>query len=140
MTEVEKIIITSSLTIMGGVVVFVCGQIAVKFFIEPVHELRKLIGEIAYSLNFYANQIYGNHVKTDEAREVYRKQACQLRGYVHLIVCHEFISNGLYALPPKRDLEQASSFLIGLSNECGKTGTGIDRISEIRKLLQIKSI
>jgi hypothetical protein len=140
MTEVEKILLTSSLTILVGVTVFVCGQIVVKFFIEPVHELRKLIGEIAFSLNFYANQIYGNYSKTEEAKEVYRKQACQLRGIVHLIIGYEFISGGLYALPPKKDLERASSLLIGLSNECGQKPAGNDRSSEIRKLLQVESI
>ena len=140
MSEVEKIILTSSLTILGGVIVFVCGHIAVKFFIEPVQELRKLIGEIAFSLSFYANQIHGNSTKTEEAREIFRNQACQLRKFLRLIVFYEFISCGLNALPSRKDLEQASAFLIGLSNDCGKGPQGYDRSTEIRQLLQIESI
>ena len=129
---------TSCLTILGGVIVFAGGQIVVKFVIEPVQELRKLIGEIAFSLSFYANQIHGNSTKTEEAREIFRNQACQLRKFLRLIVFYEFISCGLKALPPKEDLEQASSCLIGLSNDCGQGPTGHNHFSEIRKLLQIK--
>ncbi len=51
--------LTASITILGGFIVFVLGQIVVKFFIEPIHEQSKTIGEIAYSLIFYAN-LYSN--------------------------------------------------------------------------------
>ena len=55
MTEITKIILTSSLTVMGGVIVLVVGQIVVKFLLEPFQNHRKLIGEIANSLILYAN-------------------------------------------------------------------------------------
>jgi hypothetical protein len=55
MSEAYKIILTSSLTVAGGIVILVFGQIIVKFLIEPLHEQAKLIGEIANSLIFYAN-------------------------------------------------------------------------------------
>ena len=55
MTELYKIILTSSLTVAGGIIVFVLGQIVVKFVIEPLQEQAKLIGEIANSLVFFAN-------------------------------------------------------------------------------------
>jgi hypothetical protein len=55
MSELFKIILTSSLTIFGGILVFVIGQVVVKFIIEPLHEQAKLIGEIANSLIFFAN-------------------------------------------------------------------------------------
>lgn len=51
MSEALKI----ALTALGGVVVFVIGQMVVKFFIEPIHEQKKLIGEIAGSIIFYSN-------------------------------------------------------------------------------------
>lgn len=55
MSELFKIILTSSLTILGGILVFVIGQVVVKFILEPLHEQAKLIGEIANSLIFFAN-------------------------------------------------------------------------------------
>jgi hypothetical protein len=44
-----------ALTAVGGVGVFVIGQIIQKWFIEPIQEQRKLIGEIVYALVYYAN-------------------------------------------------------------------------------------
>ncbi len=54
MDELLKIIITSSLTIVGGVIVFVLGQIAVKFYIEPLADFKKFLGEIEADLFYYA--------------------------------------------------------------------------------------
>jgi len=55
MTEGVKIAITAGLTAIGGVVVFVIGQIVQKWFIDPIQEKRKLVGEIVHSIHFYAN-------------------------------------------------------------------------------------
>ena len=54
MSELFKILLTSFLTVFSGTVVFVAGQNVSRFFIEPIHEQRRLIGEIAYVLIFYA--------------------------------------------------------------------------------------
>jgi len=51
MSEALKI----TLTALVGVVVFVIGQVVVKFLIEPLQEQKKLLGEIAGSLVFYSN-------------------------------------------------------------------------------------
>ena len=45
----------AALTVLGGVFVFVAGQVIVKFFIEPFHERSELLGEIAGSLIYYSN-------------------------------------------------------------------------------------
>jgi hypothetical protein len=45
----------AALTVLGGVFVFVVGQVIVKFFIEPFQERAKLLGEIAGSLIYYTN-------------------------------------------------------------------------------------
>lgn len=44
-----------ALTVLSGIIVFVIGQIVVKFVIEPIHEQKKLIGEITGSILFYYN-------------------------------------------------------------------------------------
>lgn len=55
MKGVLRIILPLVLTVIGGVAVFVIGQILVRFFIEPVHELRKAIGEVGDALIYYAH-------------------------------------------------------------------------------------
>jgi len=44
-----------ALTAVGGIAVFVVGQIVQKWFIDPIQEQKKLVGEIIYSLIFYTN-------------------------------------------------------------------------------------
>lgn len=52
MSDLERILLTSALTILGVVVVLVMGQLLSKFLIEPIHELRKVVGEVRFSLAF----------------------------------------------------------------------------------------
>lgn len=59
MGELYDIFLTSAVTIIGGISIFVIGQIILKFFIEPVNDLRGVIGETVYALIFYSN-IYTN--------------------------------------------------------------------------------
>jgi len=51
MSEALKIVLTALL----GVVVFVLGQIVVRFLIEPLLSQKKLIGEITGTIIFYSN-------------------------------------------------------------------------------------
>ena len=59
MSELWKIILTSSITIISGILIFVIGDFLKSLFVEPIHILRGLIGEIADSLVYHAN-IYSN--------------------------------------------------------------------------------
>jgi len=55
MTEGEKIAITAGLTAVGGIIVFVAGQIIQKWFIDPIQEQRRLVGDIIYSIIEHSN-------------------------------------------------------------------------------------
>jgi hypothetical protein len=48
-------VLTAALTVVLGFVVFVLGQIAQRFFIEPIQEQRRVIGEIAHATVYYGN-------------------------------------------------------------------------------------
>jgi hypothetical protein len=108
-------------TVLSGVSVFVIGQLLVKFAIEPIHEYRKLCGEIADALIFYAN-VSAHYTDTgmpkellDEAQRTYRRLAGQLYARAHVIRLYPVWS--LVRLVPRRkDLAKASNNLIGLSN------------------------
>ena len=84
MTKIAEIILTSALTIVGGVLVLVAGQIAIKFFVEPVQEFRKFLGEIQDALIFYANlppyEESNDQTKKTilEAKDLFRQQASSL--------------------------------------------------------------
>jgi len=42
-SEAERIVLTAATTILGGLIVFVGGQLASRFFIEPWYEQRKVM-------------------------------------------------------------------------------------------------
>ena len=42
-------------TIFTGVSIYLLGQIIVKLVIDPVHEMKKTIGQISHSMIMYAN-------------------------------------------------------------------------------------
>ncbi|OHB91290.1 MAG: hypothetical protein A3D89_05805 [Planctomycetes bacterium RIFCSPHIGHO2_02_FULL_52_58] len=124
MSELFKIVLTSSITVLSGILVFVGGQLIAKFFIEPIHEQRRLIGEIAHSLIFYAN-LYSNPVlskpeRQNEAQKVLRRQACQLRERTHVIPWYK-LWQSLRVVIKYNDIEEASSHIIGLSNSVQTT-------------------
>lgn len=71
---------TAVLTIIGGAMTLVLGQILVNGFLEPALELKKEIGKIAYSLAFYANRRYSVAADVqEETRTAFRIHACRLR-------------------------------------------------------------
>ena len=140
MSEISKIVLTAILTIAGGVIVYALGHLSVALIVMPIHRLRGLIGEIAYSLVFYAS-VYGNpgSVKQeimDEAGEMLRRQASELRASEHTIPCYP-IWAGIKLVPGKKNIQEASAELIGLSNSV-HGGPGVSPTGNIEKAIRIQ--
>lgn len=55
MSELYKILLTTFLTVISGVLVLAVGQLITKLIIEPLHDQKKLIGDIANTLILYGN-------------------------------------------------------------------------------------
>jgi hypothetical protein len=144
MSEIFKIILTSSLTVIGGIIVLVIGQIITKFFIEPIHEQAKVIGEIAYLLTMYSN-VYGNPgilkpEKMDEASTSLRRCAGQLLARTYALKPYWFWEK-LGVVPKIEAVELVSKRLIGLSNFLynpqGDVKVINDWETEIKRVLRI---
>ena len=136
-------------TVLSGVSVFVIGQLIVKLAIEPIHEYRKLCGEIADALIFYAN-VSVRYTNTgmpkelqEEAQRTYRRLAGQLYARAHVIRLYPVWS--LVGLAPRRkDLAKASSNLIGLSNNVFDLSVDASRAKseyrdDIKKFLDLET-
>lgn len=122
-------------TVLSGTLVLVIGQLIKSFFIEPIIELHKLIGEIDYSLHFYAD-LYANpgvakSELMDEAKNTIRQQASQLRAKAYAI--------RLFWL--RKNVIEASDVLTRLSNSIheGNAQLNIEDRNKIRKLLHIQN-
>lgn len=124
MEEFSKIVLTSSLTILGGVFVYVSGQIITRFFIDPYHEYTKILCEIADALIYYAD-LYMNPgggsvdetrgPRIDEARKILRQKASSLCVRTHAIPAYGVFAN-CKLVPQRVDIQQAFAALISLSN------------------------
>lgn len=147
MDDLTKILLTSMFTAIGGVLVFVAGQVLLKFVIEPIQELKKLIVEINFGLVFHAQAIHtpvGDRTTEDEASKAFRKLACDLSSKVAAIPWYGFWSKRSHGhLPNSKDINTASSQLIGLSNSVyGENRSEINekRVGKIRSLLNLKGL
>ena len=111
---------TSVITIIGGVTIFVFGQVFLKFFIEPIHQLLGHIGEITHLLVYYSDVFLsrGDFNTPDQARNAsqdFRKAGSELLAKSHVIHCYGLWSI-LKVLPKKDNIFYAHIELIGLSN------------------------
>jgi hypothetical protein len=80
---VSAIHLTTSLTLIGGILLLIAGEIITKLVIAPLLKLRGSVGEIAYYLVLYANYLQNCSAPRDDtfrqAKAKCRELACQLR-------------------------------------------------------------
>jgi hypothetical protein len=153
-TELSEVIIS-------GVVVFILGQYIDKIFISPIQDYKKVLGEVAFALDFYANRLILSEEKLiselpeivekfnkrkaedAEARETFRRLACQVRQSIYVLPWMPFLAF-IRVAPSKENAKNASIELMGLSNEKKEQSdlrTYVqERRDKIKKLLNIEKI
>ena len=129
MTDLVKIVVTASSTIIGGVVVYVIGQLLSKFLIEPTHELKKAIGEVRFNLAFHAPTIHTpiarNSERSDAAYEALMKSSCDLLARVNAIPFYAYLSKRSRGfLPSHQSITEAAVQLRALSTYVHETDEG----------------
>ena len=109
-------VLTAAITVVLGLVVLVLGQIAQRFFIEPIQEQKRVIGEIAYAVFYYAN--VGSMSPPDvreEAQRTLRKLSGQLQATLWAVPYYGlFESRGW--VEKRENVIAASAGLVGWSN------------------------
>jgi len=143
--ELDRILLTSALTVLGGVSVYVLGQLVLHFFISPVADLRKGVGEVADVVIFYAH-IYVNpgvasKEISDEAAQSLRRAAAMLRVRAHAVPWYRLAA--ILRLVPRREaIHIASRALIGLSNSVhtGQPSNILKLQDQVRKALSLPEI
>lgn len=139
MTELEKIFLTSALTIVGGLLVYVTGQLLSKFLIEPIYELKKTIGEVRFNLAFHAPIIHTPASRkpenSEKAYEALMKSSCDLLARANAIPFYPRLSMfSLGFLPTKAAIIDSSKHLRGLTTYVHETGSkAIEAIDTINK-------
>ncbi len=145
MTEITKIIITSSLTVFTGIIIFIGGQILLKFIVEPLQNLRKELSKIQHALIFFAQSIHtprGHRAKEDAASDSLRNLSCDLRIAIEGVPFYAFWRKFWRTMPDRKSGLQAASHLIGLSNSVHieDRTNNYNIVKKIRSLLNLEEI
>ena len=122
-------------TALIAVVVFVAGQILQRFVLEPIQEQRRLIGEIAHALLFYANRDpVGVELGSYAAEDLYvasrhlRDLAGRLRSSIFYIPLYDTVARLVDSVPVKEDVLEAATQLVGWSNSVLSKRSGPDNL------------
>src|SRR3989339_892262 len=129
----ETEFITAGLTIIGGVTIYVIGELINQFMIKPVVELKEEIGRVASCLVYYA-YIYANPKTTNRESEL--EASHELRAKMNNVSERRLKRYHL----SKGNIKKASEGLIFLSNALlsGKPLENYEKRKEIENLLNIE--
>jgi hypothetical protein len=117
---VNEVFITAFL----AVVTFIGGQALLRFVVEPIQEQRRLIGEVAHALRFYANAYSTldfdsvseqERERLGEAQKALRELEGRLLASLWTIPYYDALAL-LRMVPKKYDVLDASKNLVGWSN------------------------
>jgi len=115
----SDIILTAAVTVVSGVAVLTLGQVVTKFFIEPIHEQRKLVGSIADSLLYYAHHLADSFDRpfpeVRDASDRFRRLAAELMAKTVAIPGYR-LWGALRVIRPFKKVIAARAALFGLSN------------------------
>lgn len=120
MDDLTKILLTSAFTIVGGVLVFVIGQLLVKFLIEPLHEFRKVLGFVRFAFDFFAPELHtpvpGDKERCDKASDAFRKASADLASSLNSVPWYDLMSRWFpKVLPPRAKASEAVKWLRNLA-------------------------
>ena len=107
-------------TVIGGLFLFLIGQIMIRYVLDPLTHYRKLVGEIAHVLYYYANVYMSsdpNRPKEtgDRVADALREKASLLFAVTHPILLYGFLA-WLRLVPSKDSIREAWKALTYLSN------------------------
>jgi len=123
LSDLDKILLTSLATVIGGVIVFTVGQVLTRFLIEPIYEQRKLVGAIADSLIYYAHYFADSFERpikeVGEAPDKFRRLASELMAKTVAVPGYH-LWGSLRVIRPFTQVIRARGGLFGLSNTLHK--------------------
>lgn len=150
MSDLEKILWTSAFTILGGVIVFVTGQLVSKLLIDPIQELRKAIGEVQFNLAYYAPIIHTpisrDKERSDKGYDAIMRNSCDLLTKTDAIFFYRFLPRRFVL--PKQNIDRAAVDLRAVTTYLHETGEKADshigevnrRIESIQRQLQLRPL
>jgi hypothetical protein len=108
-------LLTASITVVLGFFVFVLGQFTQRLCIEPIQEQKRVIGEIAYLLDYYRDVAsVAKAGLAEEASRELRRLAGELRSTLRTVLWYRFLE--VFRVVEKREnVMRATTELKGVS-------------------------
>jgi hypothetical protein len=133
-------------TVLAGVLVFLVGQVVVRFVLDPLANQRAIIGEIADRLIFHAaaymNPGVARQELLEEASRELRRSSAQLQARTHVIPLYDELAK-VGIVRSRGQIDEASRELIGLSNSVFKERyeeANMGRREKIERALSLRSL
>jgi hypothetical protein len=139
MSETFKIVVTSCLTIFGGIFIYCAGKIIEEWFIKPINDQYDCFGDIRYILIYNAPYYSSPDPRLkdlEEVRKETRGVASDLYSATQVIRCYGLLARMKVVLQ-KKDIDIIASSLIGLSNCLDDTRYREQNEKRIRKINNI---
>jgi hypothetical protein len=148
MSDLDKIVLSG----LCGVLFYAIGQLLSKFFIDPLYELRKTVGEVRFNLAFHTPTIHTPIGRTDEnskaAGEALLKNSSELVAKLHAVPCYTTLTRLVCALPCEKAVIKAAIELRGLSTYMSERGEKAnasveiirERVAKIERFLRLKPL
>jgi hypothetical protein len=138
----EYSVVSGVIAAAAAFLLFVITQSILRFIIEPIQEQRKLIGDVAHALLFYANVYHhlgafgppdeARREELDEARKALRGLAGRLRASLWTVPFYNTLA-WLGRVPKREDVLEAATQLVGWSNSL--YGRGNDELGKRQTII-----
>lgn len=124
MSDLWKIVLTASFTLIGGMILFVLGEFVRTLVIVPLQKYKEHVETILDRLDFYANfytRVFDNNPSDEQRQDIVnymshmRSAASQLNAKYTLVGWKSFLI-WRKTIPSAEKIEQAHKSLIYLSN------------------------
>ena len=145
MSELQQALFTSLLTVLGGTVLLVLGQLVTRFYFDSVIEQRKAIAQVHHLLRFYSNFITSpglmNETNRSDLGRQLREASVSLQVSTAAIPTYRFLESW-GSLIPRPEITSASSelMLLSISLVQGEELANFSRIRSILATLRLPSV
>jgi hypothetical protein len=134
-----NILLTALATILGGALAFALGQLILLGTVRPALELKRLIGAIAFDLDFYGtNDLFKGGDLEKEWRNRLASHAISLREKLNLIVWYRGFQFILRLPSAVEALEASRELQLEAHRSATIEGWSRSRAENVKKLLRIK--
>src|ERR1043166_7021065 len=142
MSEGLTIVCTAAATLLGGAALFLITELAKRFLVDPLHELKKVIGDVSFWIAYYGRGFPPRTFpQDDESIPQIRKLSAELQASAVSLPWYKFC-RCFVGVPARKAVIEAAYLLMQMADAAilGDVGLARRNLDEVSKLLQVDSV